>query len=95
MTTFFKRLHRTLGPLAGGLLLDTLDLATFGPFGIYAGWFIGLAVGWWMALLYDFRPSTRFLFASLAAIYLTLPMTEFIPVATLISAFARFRSKSE
>jgi hypothetical protein len=91
MTHFLAKLYRALGPLAGGLLLDVLDVATFGPLGIYFGWLVGYLVGWWMASFYHFRPAGKFLFASLAAIYLTLPMTEFVPVATLVSAFARYR----
>lgn len=95
MSKLLPKLYRALGPLAGGLLLDALDMATFGPLGIYVGWLIGYVVGWWMASFYNFRPAGRFLFASIAAIYLTLPMTEFVPVATLVSAFARFRGTPE
>jgi hypothetical protein len=95
MKNFLSNLYRALGPLAGGILLDTLDIATFGPVGIYVGWFVGYAVGWWMASFYNFHPAGKFLFASIAAIYLTLPMTEFVPVATLVSAFARFRGRAE
>ncbi|MCP4093658.1 MAG: hypothetical protein GY747_09430 [Planctomycetes bacterium] len=86
-----RRVYRALGPIAGGILLDTIDLATFGPLGLYAGWIIGLAVGWWMASIYKFHFYGKVLFATLAAVYLTLPMTEFIPVATAVSAIARFR----
>jgi|FLOH01.1.fsa_nt_gi hypothetical protein len=91
MKNTLLKFYRMLGPLGGGILLDTLDLATFGPFGIYFGWFIGLIVGWWMASIYQFGTVGKFVFASLAAIYLTLPMTEFVPIATLVSAISRFR----
>ena len=33
----------------------------------------------------------RVLFAVAAAVYLTVPMTEFLPLATLASALGRFR----
>lgn len=93
MTGTFQKLYRALGPLAGGILLDTLDLATFGPFGLYVGWFVGLVVGWWIASFHDFGPAGKAVFAGLAALYLTMPMTELFPVATVVSAVARFRSK--
>lgn len=93
MTSTFRKLYMALGPVAGGILLDTLDIATFGPFGFYAGWLIGLPVGWWMASIYGFGPLGKTVFATLAAVYLTLPMTEIFPVATVISAIARFRGK--
>jgi hypothetical protein len=88
---FLRRIYHALGPIAGGLLLDTIDLATFGPIGLYLGWLIGLSLGWWMASIYGFRFYGKVVFATLAAIYLTLPMTEFVPVATVVSAIARFR----
>jgi len=93
MTSTLRKLYVALGPVAGGILLDTLDIATFGPFGFYVGWLIGLPVGWWMAGVYGFGTFGRVLFATLAAVYLTLPMTEILPIATVISAVARFRGK--
>lgn len=89
-----KKLYRALGPIAGGLFLDMLDLATFGPFGFYVGWIVGLSVGWWMASIYGFGNLGKTLFACMAAIYLTMPFTELVPVATIISAFARFRGSA-
>ncbi|PCJ52889.1 MAG: hypothetical protein COA70_10815 [Planctomycetota bacterium] len=91
MMETFKKLYRALGPIAGGILLDVLDLATFGPFGFYVGWLIGLTVGWWMAGIYGFETLGKTVFACMAAIYLTMPFTELLPLATMISAFARFR----
>lgn len=81
-----KKLYRALGPIAGGLFLDMLDLATFGPFGFYVGWLVGLVVGWWMASIYGFGNLGKTAFACMAAVYLTMPFTEFMPVATVISA---------
>ncbi|MHC4824323.1 MAG: hypothetical protein ACYTEP_09925 [Planctomycetota bacterium] len=95
MTGTFRKLYRALGPLAGGILLDTLDLATFGPLGLYVGWMVGLLVGWWIASIHEFGSIGKALFAALAAVYLTMPMTELFPVATLVSAAARFRGKND
>lgn len=86
------RLHTAFGPLAGALILDLVDLATIGPLGI-GGFFIGGAVGWWILSVYDISRNTRLILALLAGIYCMVPITEFIPVATLISALARFLKK--
>lgn len=93
MTSTLRRLYTALGPVAGGILLDVLDVATFGPFGFYVGWLIGLPVGWWMASIYGFGTFGKTLSATLAAVYLTAPFTEIFPVATIISAVARYRGK--
>ena len=88
--SLIERLHRAFGPLVGGMLLDLVDLTTFGPYGL-GGFFIGALVGWWICSIYNMTTSTRLCLALLAGIYCLLPLTEFIPVATLISAFIRFR----
>lgn len=87
------RLHRALGPIAGGLLLDFLDLATFGPIGLFGGFIIAAAVGWWLGTLYEFKPRNRVILAALAAAYTAIPMTEPFPIATAVGAVARFREK--
>lgn len=66
--SFGKRLNTALGPIAAGILLDLLDLATFGP--------VGAAAGWWMACALGVEKETRKWFALGAAIYCTIPFTE-------------------
>ena len=87
------RLHKAIGPLAGGLILDFVDLATFGPLGI-GGFFIGALVGWWICSIYTFPKPVRVILAILSGVYCLLPFTELLPVATLISAIGRFWEKS-
>ncbi|KAA3614427.1 MAG: hypothetical protein DWQ01_01630 [Planctomycetota bacterium] len=86
----FRRLHLAFGPVFGGLILDLADFATFGPLGLYLGAIVGAAVGFWISSLYGFRLWMRILWVLLAAAYCTAPFTEFLPLATLISAVARF-----
>ena len=86
------RLHRAFGPLAGALILDCVDLATFGPLGL-GGLFIGAGIGWWISSIYNFSGTARILWAVLAGIYCLMPFTEMIPIATIISAVARFEVK--
>ncbi len=89
-TSLMERLQRAFGPLVGGMILDLVDLSTFGPYGI-GGFFVGSLVGWWICSIYELAISTRLTLSLLAGVYCLLPLTEFIPVATLISAFVRFR----
>lgn len=84
------RLHRAIGPIAGGLILDAADFLTFGPLGLYAGAVVGAAVGLWVTGIYRFSVPVRCFWALMAAIYCTVPMTEPLPIATAISAVARY-----
>lgn len=88
-TGFFWRLHRALGPILGGLLLDFTDLATFGPMGIL-GPFLGAAVVLWICSLYRFSVKTKIILAFLGGVYCMVPMTEPFPIATLVCAACRF-----
>ena len=89
--SFLARAYRTLGPLAGGLILDTADLATLTPVSPLLGPVVGGLIGWWLAGFHRFRPATRLLMAVASGIYCALPFTEVIPVATIIAACARWR----
>lgn len=90
LTKLFLRLHRAVGPVAGGLILDFVDLATFGPFAIFLGPFMGFAVGWWISSIYNFSKPAKIFWSTLAAVYCAIPFTGIIPLATLISAISRF-----
>ena len=86
---YLWRLHRALGPILGGLLLDFTDLATFGPMGIL-GPILGAAVVLWISSLYNFSVKTKIILAFLGGVYCTVPMTEPFPIATLVCAACRF-----
>jgi hypothetical protein len=90
-----ERLYAAIFPILGGLILDFADLATFGPVGIYTGMIVGCTIGWLISGIYDFSRNGRLIFALLAGIYCTIPGTFFLPLATVISAAARFREKSQ
>lgn len=91
--SWLARIHRALGPIAGGLILDLVDLATFGPIGLFGGFLMGGIVGWWVSSIYEFSARSRVMFAVLAAVYTAVPLTEPFPLATGISALARFRER--
>ena len=89
-----QRMNRAFGPVVAGLVIDFVDLATFGPIGTYLGLPIGAFAGYWMgrALGLDRKPSL--LCALLAGIYCMIPGTEMIPVATVVGALARYRESA-
>jgi len=84
-----SRLRGGLGPLAAGAVIDAVDLATFGPVGIWLGMGVGGIVGWWLAPSLGFSRRYRWLCALLTGLYCTLPMTGFLPVATLVGGTIR------
>jgi hypothetical protein len=76
-------------PMLAALAIDLLDLATFGPIGLYIGMILGAAVGYWLAPLLGFPPHRRWLSALATGVYCTLPLTGRIPLATLASVMSR------
>lgn len=86
----WMRLYRALGPVTGGLLLDFVDFATMGPIGLVVGPFLGFATGFWICSAYRFSIWTKISLSLLAGIYCMVPMTEPLPLATLVTACCRF-----
>lgn len=78
-----------LGPIAAGFLLDLVDLATYGPLGIWAGVVLGGAAGWLLAASLGVPRPRRLGYALVAGVYCTMPFTEFLPVGTLVGAVVR------
>lgn len=93
--SLIERFYKAIFPIIGGLILDFADLATFGPVGIYTGMIVGCTIGWLISGIYEFSRNGRLIFSLLAGIYCTIPGTFFLPLATVISAVARFREKSQ
>ena len=89
-----QRLNRAFGPVVAGLVIDFVDLATFGPIGTYLGLPIGAFAGYWMGRALGLPPKTSLFCALVAGIYCTIPGTEFLPIATLVGAFARYSESS-
>ena len=87
---FMARLYRALGPIAGGLMLDFVDLATLGPIGLFLGPFLGFAAAMWICSIYRFSLRTKIWLSLLAGLYCMVPMTEPFPLATITMAFCRF-----
>jgi len=88
------RLHRALGPLAGGIILDTTDFLTMGPFGLVFGLVLGGLVGWWVSSIYEFSDKARLRWAVLAGLYCAIPFTAPLPLATIISVISGLRERT-
>ena len=76
-------LLRTFGPMAAGLVIDGLDLMTYGPIGLYTGLIVGGIAGYLLAPMLGFSERGRWLCALMTGVYCTVPMTGFIPAAAI------------
>ena len=90
-----KDIKRLFGPMLAGLLIDAVDLITFGSIGIYTGMFVGGALGYWLAPALGFPPKGRWLSALMTGIYCTMPITGFIPAATIAAGLSRSLFKGD
>jgi len=90
-----RRAERAFGPIVAGLILDIVDFATFGPMGLYLGLIAGSLTGWYLARVLGIPRQWRPWLIAAAAVYCTIPFTEFIPAATLFGAIARFSKDKE
>ena len=88
-----ERLYRTFGPLAGALLIDSVDLVTAGPLKPFLGVTLGVPVTWWVTSIYGLSLPNRLLLSLLGGCYCLMPFTELIPVATIIAAVGRFEPR--
>jgi hypothetical protein len=90
MPTTVRRLNRAFGPIVAGMIIDLVDFATFGPFGLFLGLPIGGLAGYWMGKALGLSTTKARWCALAAGIYCTIPGTQFIPLAMLVGAYVRF-----
>ncbi len=89
-----RRLNRAFGPIVAGMLIDLVDVATFGPIGFVLGVPVGGLAGYWMGRCLGLSRRASFYCALAAGVYATIPGTEMIPLATMVGAYARFRESA-
>jgi hypothetical protein len=90
-----RRTNRVFGPIAAGMIIDCVDFATFGPVGLVLGLPIGGLAGYWMGKALGLSRRASVGCAVAAGVYCTIPGTEFIPLATIVGACARFQESSK
>jgi len=85
---------RGLGPVLGGLVIDAVDAATFGPVGVWLGLPAGALAGWLLTrpAAHRLPPWRRAALVVLAAVYCAVPWTAPFPVATGLALAARWLS---
>jgi len=76
-------------PIAGGLAIDLVDLATIGPIGLFAGALVGGFVTWSVAKRHGLSTNLTRLMTVIGAVYCTVPFTELLPLATLLAVVSR------
>ena len=84
-----KEAERIFGPLIGGAIIDGIDFVLMG----IPGLLVGGVVAFWIGGIFRLPLWQRILCAIAAAYYCAIPFTRFIPLATLIGAYAQFREK--
>ncbi len=86
-----RRANRILGPVIAGMIIDLVDFATFGPVGLVLGFPFGGLAGYWMGRALGFGTRGSIWCGIASGVYCTIPGTEFIPLATIVGACARFK----
>lgn len=86
----WRRIKKAVWPVIPPLVLDLVDMVSFGPIGVYFGLILGCPVGYWVCSCYRMPLWKRLLGALFAGLYCMLPFTEWLPAATLIAFYARF-----
>jgi hypothetical protein len=71
--------------IAAGLVIDLLDLSLAGPLGIAGAVVAGVLV-WWLARARGVSGPLLGFTIAVTAIYCVLPLTELVPLGTLVGA---------
>jgi len=90
-----SRYHYAFGPVVAGLIIDAVDLVTFGPVGLALGVPIGAAAGYWLARSLRLETNASLICAVMAGVYCTIPGTELLPLGTLVGALVRLEDVPE
>ncbi len=87
-TETVKLLHRALGPVAAGFMVDLLDAATFAPI---IGLAAGVPVGYYLARQLGLVRGAAWQMALVVGLYCGIPGTFGLPLGTLAGAYVRLR----
>ena len=93
-STTVNRVNHAIGPVAAGMVIDTLDVMTLGPVGLLLGIPVGALAGYWLGKSLGLEKQASLLCAAAAAVYCTVPFTELLPLGTIVGALGRFQESS-
>ena len=94
LNTTVSRVHHAIGPVAAGMVIDALDVMTFGPVGLVAGLPAGVLAGYWLGRSLGLEKQARLLCAAAAGLYCTVPFTELLPLGTIVGALCRYQESA-
>lgn len=77
-----------MGPFGVGALLDAVDLATWGPVGLYGGFVLGGIAGAWAGRELGLSRGRCVALALASALYSMAPGTELVPLGALVGGAA-------
>lgn len=83
-----RKVHRALGPVLAGVLVDVVDAATVTPL---LGLGLGLPVGYYLARQLGLERGSALRMAAVVGLYCGVPGTLGLPLGTLVGAFVRLR----
>lgn len=86
-----KRLNHAMGPVMAGMIIDAVDLITFGPIGLIVGLPLGAVAGYWLGQSMGLTQKGCLTCAAAAGVYCAIPFTELLPLGTLVGALARYQ----
>jgi hypothetical protein len=72
-------------PVLAAMAIDLADLAMIGPLGLVAGLFVGFTLTLVLSLATGAAPRRAVLLALLGGIYCMLPVTDLVPLATMLT----------
>ena len=88
-----RRLNHAMGPVLAGMIIDAVDLVTFGPVGLVLGLPVGALAGYWLGQSMGLDKSASGICALAAGVYCMIPFTEVLPLGTIVGALVRYENK--
>jgi hypothetical protein len=90
-----RRLNHAMGPVLAGMIIDAVDLITFGPAGLALGIPVGALAGYWLGQSMGLDKNASCICALAAGVYCMIPFTEVLPLGTIVGALVRYENNGD